>query len=86
MRLSWPCWAGEARKLHLETPCMRRDDEPGSAPWMVLRMQRFKSLARYVGVDSGGGNVSVAQKQLNGAQVGAVVKQMGGKSVAQGVR
>jgi len=86
MRLSWPCWAGEARKLHLETPCMRRDDEPGSAPWMVLRMQRFKSLARYVGVNRGGGNVSVAQKQLNGAQVGAVVKQMGGKSVAQGVR
>jgi hypothetical protein len=41
---------------------------------MVLRMQRFESLARHVGVNGGGGNVSVAQEQLNGAQVGAVVE------------
>ena len=41
---------------------------------MVLRMQRFESLARHMGVNGGGGNISVAQQQLHGAQVGAVVE------------
>ena len=41
---------------------------------MVLRKQRFESLARYMGVNGGGGNISVAQQQLHGAQVGAVVE------------
>ena len=61
MKLSWPCWAGETHKFHLETPCMRWDDESDSTPWMVLRMERFETLACHVGVNGGGGNVSVAQ-------------------------
>jgi hypothetical protein len=41
---------------------------------MVLRMKRFESLARHMGVNGGGGNISVAQQQLHGAQISAVVE------------
>ena len=47
-------------------------------------MQRLEpSLARHMGVDGGGGNVGVAQQHCTGAQVGAMVQQVGGKGVAQ---
>ena len=39
-----------------------------------------------VDVDLGRGDALVAQHLLDGTQVGAALKQMGGKAVAQGVR
>ena len=48
-------------------------------------MQALQPLAGDVGVDGGGGDVGVAQQHLHGAQVGAVVEQVGGEGVAQGV-
>ncbi len=57
-----------------------------SAAWMVLRMQPPQPLTRHMGVDGGGGNVGMAQQQLHGAQISAVVQQVGGKRMAQGVR
>ena len=52
----------------------------------MLRVQRFQALTRHMRVDRGGGNVSVAEQQLHGSQVSAVVQQVGRKSVPQGVR
>jgi hypothetical protein len=49
-------------------------------------MQRLQPLARHVGVDRGGGDVGVAQQHLHRAQVGAVVQQVRGEGMAQGVR
>ena len=48
-------------------------------------MQRLEPLPGDVGVDLGGGDVGMAQQHLHGAQVGAVVEQVGGEGVAQGV-
>ena len=53
---------------------------------MMLRMQRFEAFARDMGVDRGGGNIGVAEQHLHGAQICAVVQQMGGEGMAQGVR
>ena len=53
---------------------------------VVLAVQVFQALARNVRVDGGGGNVGVAEQHLHHAQVGAVVEQVRGKSVAQRVR
>ena len=39
-----------------------------------------------VGVDLGGDEVGVAEEFLDGAEVGAVVEEVGGEGVAQGVR
>jgi hypothetical protein len=39
-----------------------------------------------MGVDLRGGQVAVAQQHLHHAQVGAVVEQVRGEGVAQGVR
>ena len=41
---------------------------------MVRSMQLRQPLTRHVGVDRGGGNIGVAQQQLHGAQIGAVVQ------------
>ena len=41
-----------------------------------------EGLARDVGVDFGGGDGGVAEHLLHGAQVGAVVDQLGGEAVA----
>jgi hypothetical protein len=49
-------------------------------------MQRPQPLTRHVGVDGGRGDVRMPQQQLHRAQVGAVVQQVGGESVAQRVR
>ena len=56
-----------------------------SASRVVLGHHVLQALARHVGVDGGGGNVRVPQEQLHDAQIGAVVEQMGGKGVTQGV-
>lgn len=39
-----------------------------------------------VGVDLGGGQVGVAQEFLHAPEVGAVVQEVGGEGVPQGVR
>ena len=39
-----------------------------------------------VGVDLGGGDGGVAEHALDAADVGSIGKQIGGKTVAQGVR
>ncbi len=57
-----------------------------SATRMVLGMQHFKPLQRDVRVDGGGGDISVPEQHLHRAQIGAVVEQMRGKGMAQGVR
>jgi hypothetical protein len=53
---------------------------------MMLRMNLLKPLSCHMRVDLRGGNVSMAQQQLHHAQIGAVVQQMRGKCMAQGVR
>lgn len=52
---------------------------------MVLTVQRLESLVGHMGVDLGGGKIRMAQQHLHHPQVGAVVEQMGGKGVAQGM-
>ena len=46
----------------------------------------LQPLARDVGVDRGGRDVGMAEQHLHRAQVGAVVQQVGGERMAQGVR
>ena len=53
---------------------------------MVLRVQLLQPLARHVRVDLRGRDVRVPSSSLHHAQVGAVVQQMRGESVAQRVR
>ena len=48
-------------------------------------MRVLDSLLIDVGVNLGGGNVSVAEHFLNDAQVGAVVEKMCGETVAERV-
>lgn len=52
---------------------------------MVFAVQILEPCPGHVGVDLGGGQVAVAQQHLHNAQVGAVVEQVGGEGVAQGV-
>jgi hypothetical protein len=53
---------------------------------MVLRMQRLQALTRHMGVNRGGGNVGMSQQHLHRPQICAVVEQMRGEGMAQGVR
>ena len=57
-----------------------------SAPRMVLRMQLLEALARDVRVDLGRRDIGVPEQHLHHAQVGAVIEQVGGERMAQGVR
>jgi hypothetical protein len=56
-----------------------------SAARVVGRHHRLEALSRHMGVNGGGADVCVAQQQLDCAQIGTVVEQMGRNSVAQGV-
>ena len=49
---------------------------------VVLLVQGFQAFASDVGVDLGGADVGVAEEGLDGAQVGAVVDEVGGEGVA----
>ncbi len=49
---------------------------------MKFFMDIFESVLVNMGVDLGGSNIAVAEHHLHGAQVGAVVEQMGGKRMA----
>ena len=46
-------------------------------------MDFLELLVGQVGIDLGGGNICVAQKRLNRTQIGAVDKEIGGKTMAQ---
>ncbi len=52
----------------------------------MLRHHGLQALARHVRVDRRRGNVRVPQQHLHSAQVGAVVEQVRGERMAQGVR
>ena len=52
----------------------------------MLGHQLLQAFVGHMGVDLGGADVGVAEQHLYHAQVGAVVDQMGGKSMAQAVR
>jgi len=49
-------------------------------------MDLLESVLVDVGVNLGGGNVSMAEHELHGAQVSSMGQEMGGKRVAQHVR
>ena len=46
-------------------------------------MQLLQALARHVGVDLRGRDVCMAEQHLDHAQVGTVIEQVGGESMAQ---
>ena len=48
-------------------------------------MEFFHALAGDMGVDLGGGQVTVTQQQLNDPQICTVIQQVGCKSVTQRV-
>ena len=74
------------RKPCDEQPQAARLRTIDSAARVVSGVQLLEPLARHVGVDLRGRDVGVAEQQLHGAQVGAVVEQVGGEGVAQRVR
>ena len=53
---------------------------------MKIFMYLSQLLIRHVGVNLGGGDVGVAKEGLDGAKIGAVGQQVGGKRVADGMR
>ena len=52
---------------------------------VVVQHQPFQPIIEDMGVDLGRGDVGMAQQHLDRAQVGAIVKQMRGKGMAQRV-
>jgi hypothetical protein len=52
---------------------------------VVFGVQLPQSLTGYVGVNGGGGNVSMAQQHLHRPQISAVVQQVRRKGMAQRV-
>ena len=48
---------------------------------MMLRMQLLKSLPRHMRIDLRGRDIRMPKQQLYYPQVGAVIKQMGGKGM-----
>ena len=53
---------------------------------MEFLMNRFEALGIDVCIDLGGGDIGMAEHFLDDAQRSAVLQQMAGKRVAQGVR
>ena len=53
---------------------------------MKFLMNRFKALRIDMRIDLGGGDIGVTEHFLDNAQRSAVLQQMAGKGVAQGVR
>ena len=65
----------------------RQAGEPSpSSPRVVRRVQRLEPLPRDVGVDRRRREVGVAEQELHGTEVGAVVQEVRGEGVADGVR
>jgi hypothetical protein len=53
---------------------------------MKTVVQALQTLLVDMGVDLGGRDVGMAEHRLHGAQVGAVLQQVGGEAVPQDVR
>ena len=53
---------------------------------MKFLVHRAQFAVGDAGVDLGGGGVAVAEKELDGPEIGAVAKQVSGETVAQGMR
>jgi hypothetical protein len=51
----------------------------------MLGVHLLQTLTGNVGVNGGGRDIGMPQQHLYGAQVSAVVEQMGGKGMAQGM-
>ena len=49
-------------------------------------MNRLETAAVNMGVYLCGGNIGMTQHHLDGAEIGAMFQEVGGKGVAQGVR
>lgn len=58
----------------------------GSSPGMIFIVDLTQASATYMGVDLGGGNLTVAQHELHGPEIGASFQQMGGKRVPKDMR
>lgn len=52
---------------------------------MIFFINSGQLLMGNMGINLSGGNISMTQKLLDGAQVGAIIQQMGGKAVPEGV-
>ena len=52
---------------------------------MMLGVQFLHALARHMGIDLGCGQIAVAQQHLYDPEVGTMVQQVRGKSVAEGM-
>ena len=52
----------------------------------MLRVQRFQSCARDVGINLRGRNIGVAKQQLDNSQIGAVIQQVRGERMTQSMR
>ena len=52
----------------------------------MLPVQLLQPLARHMRVDRGGGDIDMPLEQLHHPQIRAVIEQMRGKSVTQGMR
>ena len=64
---------------------MRVKDSCGSPPRMMLRMNLFQPLSRYVRVNLRRRNIGVPEQQLHNAQIRAVIDQVRGECVSQRV-
>jgi len=53
---------------------------------MMAPVQLLQALARHVRVDLRRRYIGVTEEHLHDAQIGAVIQEMGGKSMAQHVR
>src|SRR5690606_14147909 len=67
------------------SPLRRNASHAGSSPRVVLGVQLLQAGTGDMGVDLGGGQVAMPQQHLPRPQVGAMVEQMGGEGMAQGV-
>ena len=57
-----------------------------SPAWMMLRMQTFEPLLGHQRVDLGRRQRTVPKQHLQGAQISAMIEQMGGKRMSQHMR
>ena len=53
---------------------------------MILAVYLLQPFTRNMGIDLGSGNIGMSQHDLDGAKIGPVFQQMGGKAVAEHMR
>lgn len=59
---------------------------PSSAARMVSSVQKLEAFPRHMGIDLSSRKVRVTQKELDHAQICAVIDEVGGKGMPQGMR